>query len=171
MHAPVTTSSMSKRVQRDIAELRAWASAQGLSVEDDPTETDAVCTLLVRIHGPADTPYVGGVFTLRCQLTPKYPFASPSVAFVTPVLHPNVEPDAGAICMDRLKSTWSACMTLTQVFELYIPALLACPEPGSALNIDAANALVANSDTYADMVRAHTREHASSSMRTPVTSG
>ena len=39
------------------------------------------------------------------QLPKDYPYKSPSVAFHTPIYHPNVDATSGAVCLDALNQT------------------------------------------------------------------
>lgn len=37
-----------------------------------------------------------------------YPYKPPTVIFITPCFHPNVDFESGSICLDILKEKWSA---------------------------------------------------------------
>lgn len=37
-----------------------------------------------------------------------YPYKPPTVTFLTPCFHPNVDFESGSICLDILKEKWSA---------------------------------------------------------------
>jgi ubiquitin-conjugating enzyme E2 A len=52
------------------------------------------------IEGPDDTPWEGGIFTLRMKFTEKYPNTPPNVKFLSKMYHPNIYND-GRICLDR----------------------------------------------------------------------
>ena len=43
------------------------------------------------IFGPADTPWEGGIFSLRMTFCDQYPDKPPKVRFTTKVFHPNGE--------------------------------------------------------------------------------
>ncbi|KAM5510953.1 ubiquitin-conjugating enzyme E2 35 [Fusarium oxysporum f. sp. phaseoli] len=57
----------------------------------------------VQIHGPAQSPYEGGVFSLELFLPDDYPMTPPKIRFLTKIFHPNVD-KLGRICLDVLKS-------------------------------------------------------------------
>lgn len=42
------------------------------------------------ITGPNETPYEGLIFEISIIVSPQYPILPPSVKFVTPIFHPNV---------------------------------------------------------------------------------
>ena len=80
------------------------------------------------LHGPIDTPYQGGVFSIDIKITNEYPFEPPKMKFDTKVWHPNISSQTGAICLDILKDKWSPALTLKTAL-LSLQALLSAPVP------------------------------------------
>lgn len=113
------------------------------------------------IKGPPETPFEGGTFELEFIVPKTYPLQPPTVRFVTKVFHPNIHFKTGEICLDLLKSAWSAVYTLQSVCRSII-ALLAHPEPDSPLNCDCGN-LLRSGDArgYRSMAKMYTRLYAS----------
>ncbi len=68
---------------------------------------------------------------------PNYPYAAPTIRFITPCFHPNVD-EHGNICLDILKEKWSAAYSVRTVL-LSLQSLLGEPNNESPLNIHAAN--------------------------------
>jgi peroxin-4 len=60
------------------------------------------------IQGPPETPYAGAYFLLDIVVPLQYPLIPPAVKFITRIFHPNVHFETGEICLDILKSKWSA---------------------------------------------------------------
>jgi len=58
--------------------------------------------------GPSGTPYEGGTFLVDIVIPANYPFEPPKMRFDTRLWHPNVSSQNGAICLDILKTEWSA---------------------------------------------------------------
>ncbi len=58
--------------------------------------------------------YEGLSYKLSVAFSEKYPYEAPTVKFVTPCFHPNVD-TAGNICLDILKDKWSAAFSVRTV--------------------------------------------------------
>lgn len=77
------------------------------------------------IAGVADTPYAGLALKLQFAFPSDYPYKPPEVLFRTPIYHPNVD-FSGRICLDILKTKWSAAYNIRTVL-LSLQSLLGEP--------------------------------------------
>ena len=111
------------------------------------------------IMGPADSPYMGGVFKLKIQFPIEYPFKPPHIQFSTKIYHPNIN-STGLICLDILKQTWSPALTISKVL-LSITSLLTDPNPNDPLAPDVAHIYTTNRAQYEEEARAYTLRYAS----------
>ena len=116
------------------------------------------------IIGPVDSPYEGGVFVFEINVPHSYPFGAPSIKFITPILHPNIDDQTGTVCMDILGHQWSPAQTIPKVVVALV-SLLFDPnfeaDPASpAISIDLARQWRNDPEAYIDMVRDHARHHA-----------
>uniref|UniRef100_A0A8B9V820 Ubiquitin conjugating enzyme E2 C n=1 Tax=Anas zonorhyncha TaxID=75864 RepID=A0A8B9V820_9AVES len=75
-------------------------------------------------------------YKLSLEFPSGYPYNAPTVRFLTPCYHPNVDPQ-GNICLDILKDKWSALYDVRTIL-LSIQSLLAEPNIESPLNTHAA---------------------------------
>ncbi|XP_050441017.1 ubiquitin-conjugating enzyme E2 N [Daktulosphaira vitifoliae] len=90
----------------------------------------------VKVTGPEDSPFEGGLFKLELFLPEDYPMSAPKVRFITKIYHPNID-RLGRICLDILKDKWSPALQIRTVL-LSIQALLSAPNPDDPLANDVA---------------------------------
>merc|ERR1711981_1051422 len=101
----------------------------------EPNENNAR-HFYVKIAGPSETPYEGGIFDCELFLPDEYPMVPPKVLFRTKIYHPNID-KLGRICLDILKDKWSPALQIRTVL-LSIQALLSAPNPDDPLANDVA---------------------------------
>uniref|UniRef100_A0A8C3PIC9 Ubiquitin conjugating enzyme E2 C n=1 Tax=Calidris pygmaea TaxID=425635 RepID=A0A8C3PIC9_9CHAR len=89
-------------------------------------------------------------YKLSLEFPSGYPYTAPTVRFLTPCYHPNVDTQ-GNICLDILKDKWSALYDVRTIL-LSIQSLLAEPNIESPLNTHAAE-LWRNQAAYKKYVR------------------
>ena len=80
---------------------------------------------LVKLSGPTETPYEGGLFHLELFLPDEYPMVPPKVLFRTNIYHPNID-KLGRICLSIIKKEWSPALQIRHVL-LGIQVLLSHP--------------------------------------------
>lgn len=111
------------------------------------------------ITGPEDSPYQGGLFSLRIQFPTDYPFKPPKVSFSTRIYHPNINSN-GSICLDILRTQWSPALTIAKVL-LSISSMLDEPNPDDPLVPEIARLYQTNRGEYNRLAREWTSKYAS----------
>jgi ubiquitin-conjugating enzyme E2 A len=135
-----------RRLMNDLKTMQQEDTVVASPLEDNIMEWEAV------VPGPEETPWEGGLFSLRLSFSDDYPNTPPKVKFTTPgVFHPNVYVN-GDICLDILKSQWSPSYDVRMLL-ISIQSLLAEPNPGSAANPEAAELLTSNKAQYEARVK------------------
>ncbi|ELW48231.1 Ubiquitin-conjugating enzyme E2 C [Tupaia chinensis] len=114
-------------------ELRTMSGDKGISAFP---ESDNLFKWIGTIHGAAGTVYEDLRYKLSLEFPSGYPYNAPTVKFLTPCYHPNVDTQ-GNICLDILKDKWSALYDVRTIL-LSIQSLLGEPNIDSPLNTHAA---------------------------------
>ena len=128
-----------KRLQKDYREAKLHGRSNGFDIAMMGDNIDLYYILLNPMYGP----FKGGKYILEMNtakdISHQFPISAPSIKFLNPPFHPNINELSGAICVDILTNTkqWSTLNNFTAIINnIY---LLFCePNPNSAYNGDAA---------------------------------
>ena len=114
---------MSARVETDICASCRWLHYY--------------CCRTATITGTQSTPYEGLSYSLTLAFPANYPCSPPTIKFITPCFHPNVDVH-GNICLDILQDKWSAVYDVRATL-VSLRSLLGEPNNESPLNALAAS--------------------------------
>jgi len=141
-------NSVTSRLMKELSEIMCSTDK---SVTAFPDEEDTF-KWVGKIKGPEGSVYSDKAYKLSLRFPERYPYEAPTITFVTPCFHPNVDM-AGNICLDTLKERWSSCNSVHSIL-LSIQSLLQDPNVDSPLNAKAA-ALWSDSKAYAEELDRH----------------
>lgn len=145
---------VARRMLKEVRNLQK-AELGGIKVK---INEDNLSEIHASIEGPENTPFEGGVFDVKLEITDEFPQKPPKGYFLTKVFHPNVS-EAGAICLSTLSSDWTEDMGIDHLL-LTVRCLLIEPNPASALNEEAGRLLLENYDDYCARAKLMTQVHA-----------
>jgi len=123
---------------------------------------DQINNLEAVIQGPEGSPYEGGVFRLKIEIIPRYPFEPPKIRFVQPIYHPNID-DKGRICLDTLKlppsGSWKPSVHLGTLLSM-LRLLLEEPNPDDPLVPEIASLFKHDRRSFNENAQKWTKRHA-----------
>ena len=114
----------------------------------------------VRLDGPSDSLYKGGLWDIIIELPLEYPYKSPSIGFVNKIYHPNVDFASGTICLDVINETWSPMYSLFNIIDVFLPQLLTYPNPSDPLNIKASEEMLNNISLFEENIKINIEKYA-----------
>lgn len=97
---------------------------------------------------------------MHVELPVNYPYKSPSIGFSNRIYHPNVDEMSGSVCLDVINQSWSPMFDLINVFEVFLPQLLAYPNPSDPLNGEAAALMLRDPEKYKAKIREYVDKYA-----------
>mmetsp|Transcript_11597 Transcript_11597/g.27566 ORF Transcript_11597/g.27566 Transcript_11597/m.27566 type:complete len:173 (-) Transcript_11597:43-561(-) len=136
---------------RLMSDLKALHDDPPSGCSASPVSEDNMLLWNATIIGPDESPWEGGIFSLRLQFPEAYPDKPPKVRFTCEMFHPNVYPD-GTLCLDIIQDAWKPIYTVGMILTS-IQSLLTDPNPASPANVDAAKLLANDKKEYRRRVR------------------
>lgn len=111
------------------------------------------------ITGPDGTDYKDGVFYLDIIIPKEYPYKKPYCKFKTKILHPNINPTTGSICISILKDeNWNPSLNISNIL-LSIMLLFYKPKFDDPLNSEARRMYNKSPTEYSNTVKKWVREY------------
>lgn len=141
----------SPAVLRLMSDLRAIKQEPPEGCSASPCSDENLFVWGATIFGPDETPWEGGIFSLRITFGEQYPEKPPRVRFTSEMFHPNVYSD-GTLCMDIIQDQWSPCHNVCTLLTS-IQSLLTDPNCASPANPEAAQVYQNHRPDYNRRVR------------------
>ncbi|ESQ38777.1 hypothetical protein EUTSA_v10029369mg [Eutrema salsugineum] len=114
----------------------------------------------VTITGPSETPYEGGIFTLRIHFPHEFLLKPPKVHFRTPIFHPNVSHCGNIFHPMLMLDTWGI-VTLVAQMMMTLATMLLHPlvEEGDVVREEVAVMYREDRVRYEELTRSFTQIH------------
>eukprot|EP00002_Diphylleia_rotans_P025945 TRINITY_DN514_c0_g3_i6.p1 TRINITY_DN514_c0_g3~~TRINITY_DN514_c0_g3_i6.p1 ORF type:complete len:157 (-),score=21.63 TRINITY_DN514_c0_g3_i6:155-625(-) len=148
MSSPKTSSAAILRLMSDLKQIR-HNPPEGVSAS--PVSDENMFVWEATIFGPEETPWEGGIYSLRLSFSEQYPSKPPKVRFISDMYHPNVYAD-GTLCLDIIQDNWSPIYSVSSILTS-IQSLLSDPNPASPANPDAGQCYLNDREKYNKLVR------------------
>ncbi|CAO2655329.1 Nn.00g103930.m01.CDS01 [Neocucurbitaria sp. VM-36] len=143
-------------MKRLMTELRTYQSDPNEALLELGPADDDIMHWRAVMKGVIGTAYEGGQWLLDIRVPLEYPLSPPTVRFITPICHPNVDFRTGEICLDLLKTSWTPAYTINTTMTS-IHQLLTDADPDSPLNVDVAQLFRTGDDVGAQsLIRFYT---------------
>lgn len=136
---------------RLMSDLKAIKQDPPEGCSASPISDESLFTWNATIFGAEETPWEGGIFTLKLQFSERYPEKPPRVRFQCEMFHPNIYSD-GNICLDIIQDKWSPCHNICTIL-MSIQSLLTDPNCSSPANPEAAQLYTKDRPAYNRRVR------------------
>ena len=114
-------------------------------------DSDNMYKWTATINGPVDSLYDGYKFDLSIDIPAEYPNKPLQIKFLTKIEHVNVN-NQGDICMDILKTEWTAAQNMRTILISLI-SLLSEPNADDPLNHDLAELYRTDKKAYCDKIK------------------
>ena len=144
------------RIRKEMNDLRCSERVPVTKVE---RIDDEELIWKVVFEGPEESPYEDGIFTLKFIFPSDYPTHGPEARFMTPMFHPNIDPEQDQHVCINLLNYWDINRTLEDVL-LGIFEILLNPSTKGAYSNDARALLGEDYDKYYDKVEEYTYQYA-----------
>merc|ERR1711916_345924 len=147
-----TMSGQSPAVLRLMSDYKQISQNPPEGCSASPVSDNNLLLWEATIFGPDETPWEGGVYSLRLTFTDQYPTKPPRVRFTSEMYHPNVYPD-GTLCLDIIQEGgWSPIYSVSSILTS-IQSLLTDPNPASPANPEAGHMYTHEREKYNKRVR------------------
>lgn len=118
------------RINREWKLCKKSAHLASIGASAGPVDKNKMMYWEAIISGPIDTPYEGGVFTLKIDFeSVDYPNHPPKIEVkkvngVIPIFHPNINANYGMICLSILKDDdWTRETTIEECLSSFVNLL------------------------------------------------
>lgn len=136
---------------RLMSDLRAIKQEPPEGCSASPASDDNLFVWNATVFGPDDTPWEGGIYSLRITFSERYPEKPPRIRFTSEMFHPNVYND-GSICLDIIQDQWSPCHNICTILTS-IQSLLTDPNCQSPANPEASQMYINDRQSYNRKIR------------------
>lgn len=137
-----------RRIQNEVKDIVNDSSTNCIQIK---MISDNIYKYIAEISGPIDSLYEGYKFKLSIDLSDDYPFSPPSIKFLTPIKHLNIN-STGNICLDLLKDNWKPLLSIKSIL-MSIILLLSEPNISDPLDSDLAVIYRTNKKEYATIIK------------------
>lgn len=106
---------------------------------------------IVTLNGPPGSAYESYLYKIKLTFSSSYPSASPSIVFISPIIHINIDSNDNKLCNEIVTNQWKPTLRIVNILAI-LYNVMENPITASPINSELAN-LYDNTAKYTEFIQ------------------